>query len=353
MKRITKQSGMALVMVLLIVFMASLIATDMISRSQLDIHRTGNLLSLDQGHAYALGSEPFVSAVLQKAFEESDEWLTLSKQTLPDFVVPEGVLTISVEDLQARYNINSLQLSGTIENEEPGEGESVPQQQYSLELLLRALNFDTSIDTKAVSQSVLDWVDGNSIPSGIGGVEDDFYLLKDPPYRAGNTEIKDISELRLINGIDADAYSLIEANVSVLPAEARINVNTASVPVIRSLSEKISIEDANEIIRLRQEAPFETLPDILKSKGVSGNQLVFRSEYFRITTKAVINDRYSYLQSILYLPLNSTSSQNGSDKGNKQKASILGRNQSYRYIAKPKPSDSMEVEAKSETSTSG
>lgn len=331
---IDRQSGLALIMVLLIVVMAGVIALDMVSRAQLDVRRTGNMLSLDQGIAYATGAEPFVAAVLEKAFADSDDWLTLPRQTLPDFVIPGGVLSITIEDLQANYNINSLSISSGNNNQGNNPGNAAPKSSSSsFELLLNALDLSSDVDIKVVAESVLDWLDSDSVPTGVGGVEDDFYLLRETPYRAANMLMQDITELRLIKGIDNNTYSTLEPFVSILPVAAKINLNTAPVAVIRTLSAKISADDAQEIVSLREDSPLDVLPAVLKDKGVSGNQVVFRSEYFRITTQAIINDRRSYLQSVIFLPIATASNQGANAVNNSLKPRVLSRNQSYRYIA--------------------
>jgi len=335
--KLSRQSGLALIMVLLIVVMAGVIALDMVTRSQLDIRRTGNLLSVDQGYAYATGAEPFVLAVLEKAFKDSDDWLTISKQTLPDFVIPGGVLSITIEDLQANYNLNSIDATSDNANI-----------LNSLELLMKALDLNADIDTKVISQSVIDWIDKDMIPTGVGGVEDDYYMMRDIPYRAGNESFQDISELRLVKGIDKDTYAILESSVSVLPVDVSININTASLAVIRTLSEKVTVEDAQEVISLRNEAPLKALPEVLKSKGVVENQVVFRSEYFRVTSKAVINNRKSFLQSILFFPdpAQKNQSGNGSNESNDKSTSfVLSRNQNYRYISKETESGTDEVDS--------
>lgn len=319
------QAGLALIMVLLVVVMAGVIALDMVSRAQLDIRRTGNILSLDQGLAYAMGAEPFVIEVLEKAFANSDDWLTLPMQTLPPFPVSGGVIFITIEDLQANYNINGLIHSSAANKNGIN----------NFELLLQSLQLSGDVDSKVISQSVLDWLDVDQLPTGVGGVEDDFYLLKETPYRAANRPMQDITELRLINGIDNNTYNTIEPVVSVLPAEAKVNLNTASVPVIRSLSPELTIDDAQEVIVLREETPLEILPQLLKDKGVSESQVVFRSEYFRITTQVIMNDRRSYLQSKLFLP----AQQQTGKQQNALKPVILSRNQSYRYIPTQAPLD--------------
>jgi len=335
--KFSRQSGLALIMVLLIVVMAGVIALDMVTRSQLDIRRTGNLLSIDQGNAYAMGAEPFVLAVLDKAFKDSDDWLTISKQTLPDFIIPGGMLSITIEDLQANYNLNSIDASS-----------NNTDIMNSFELLMKALDLKAEIDTKVISQSVIDWIDQDLIPTGVGGVEDDYYMMRDIPYRVGNDIFQDVSELRLIKGIENDTFVILESAVSVLPVDVAININTASLVALRTLSENVTVEDAQEVIDLRKEAPFKAMPEVLKSKGVGENQVVYRSEYFRVTSKAIINDRKSYLQSILFFPDPNRASQSENGNNEELKFFVLSRNQNYRYISKETQSGMDEIEAVSE-----
>jgi general secretion pathway protein K len=56
------------------------------------------------------------------------------------------------------------------------------------------------------------------------------------PYRAAKRRFMHVSELRLIRGIDGDTYATLAPWVSALPAGTLINVNTAGVPVLMTLT---------------------------------------------------------------------------------------------------------------------
>ena len=55
------------------------------------------------------------------------------------------------------------------------------------------------------------------------------------PYREAKRGFVHVSELRLVKGVNADVYGALAPHVCALPAGTRINVNTATPPVLMTL----------------------------------------------------------------------------------------------------------------------
>ena len=287
------QRGVALISVLLIFAVAALIAVEMSARTQLLVRKTGNIIANDQGQVYAIGAESFAMVTLQKLLDDNPQYSTLAMANLPPFKVDEGMISGRVEDLQSRFNINSL---ANIASSQDANAEY-----EGFKRLLTTLGF-SSTEAEEIASAVVDWLDSNEQPYKLSGVEDLHYLLLDRPYRTANQAMVDLSELRLVRGITDEVYRKIYPYVAALPDTALINLNTVSAEVMTTLHPDIDMEIAQQVILEREENPLGALPEVFKDKEIDVSNVVYESEYYEIFTKADIYDRPNYVVSLLYLP---------------------------------------------------
>lgn len=124
------------------------------------------------------------------------------------------------------------------------------------------------IDT-AYAERLLDWIDEDQQASGGYGAEDNQYLLLQPPYRAGNRWLGDVSELRLLLDMSERDYRLLLPHVSALPAEVGLNVNTASALLLSCLADDLDLASAQSLVEARGEQGFADLQP-LPSRRWSG-----------------------------------------------------------------------------------
>ncbi|HXX80975.1 MAG TPA: type II secretion system minor pseudopilin GspK [Thermodesulfovibrionales bacterium] len=153
-----------------------------------------------------------------------------------------GTVIVSVEDENAKFNLNSLVSQN---------GQLNVRSYESFKLLLKILGFDDSA-AKAISGRIVDWIDPDSIPSE---------GLTDSEEGAKNAYMDSVDELLMIKGIDRVTYETLLPYVTVYGYsgidDARININTASIPVIMSLNERISEEQAEAVVNQRKVEPFD------------------------------------------------------------------------------------------------
>src|SRR5262245_16833221 len=102
--------GVALITVLLVVAIATLAATALLSSANLAIHRTASLRDSEQAWWVARGVDAWVLGILESDRRDSqydglDEDWALPVDNLP---VEQGFITGHVEDLQGRLNLNGL-----------------------------------------------------------------------------------------------------------------------------------------------------------------------------------------------------------------------------------------------------
>ncbi len=273
-----KQKGVALITAVLVVALVTVLAVNMISRQQIDIRRTGNILNTETAYMYALGIESWGIGILlrdrgnNKIDTLDEDWA----MTIPPIDVDGGQVVGRIEDMQSRFNLNNL-LDANGKRSEPD---------YKIfQRLLSALNLKPEIADK-----VFDWIDKDSDVNN-SGAEDYDYLGATPPYRTANTEMVSPSELRLISGIDAETYNALTPYISALPKRGnppeptKININTALAPVIQALGDNITQTDADDFVgsRSKNGSNINDLKNIVGTNDIdpqTEKKLSENSEYF-------------------------------------------------------------------------
>lgn len=255
----SRQQGVALVTAILIVAVCTTAAASILSRLELDIRRTANVVNADQALRYGVAAEDFIASLLKIEAEATEfdhpgeEWV--KPITLP---IEDGFLQGQLLDQSGCFNINNL------------DGQNASEHRAQLGRLLNALGIDPGIE-----QAITDWVDPDSNPTAPSGAEDGQYLSQTPPYRTANTSIESVSELRLIFGVNDDIFNTLKPHVCATPKNRPINVNTASVEVLMSLAQNFSKASAEAIYaQIREfESPFESEKAFRADGRLSGYQI--------------------------------------------------------------------------------
>lgn len=287
-----RQSGVALLTVLLVVFLASIAATGLASVQQLAIRRSTLVLHQQQARLYALGGEQWAAAILNRDLKENQtDHLNEIWATLPSALPVEGgSLAGDIQDLQGRFNLNNLlKPDRTID-----EGWL-----QALRRLLETLELNPGI-----AQAIADWIDPDMEPRFPDGAEDGEYVGHTPPYLAANRPLVSVSELRLIKGMDDESFNRLVPYVCALPSATPINVNTATAPVLTSLTDELSLIEAETLIEDR--GP-EGYPDInafissaqLSEAALPSGGLAVNSSYFLIRIEANVGEGRALVNSVL------------------------------------------------------
>ncbi|MCW8919198.1 MAG: type II secretion system minor pseudopilin GspK [Gammaproteobacteria bacterium] len=300
-----RQGGVALINALLVVALATSVAVAMVSRQQFDIRRTGNLLQAGQAGLYADGVEVWASQVLRRDRQENrrdhreETWATI----LPPMPVAGGSIAGYIDDLQGRFNLNSLVVAG-----QP-DPEAVAQFQRLLAVLREGNPAQAPRLSLELAAVVIDWIDADQEITFPGGAEDETYMRHEQPYRTANGPLHSPTELLLLEGVDAQLYQLLRPHVTALPVEGapgtRINVNTATPEVLRSLVEGMSPGDAEALIEGRGAEGYADVAAFLAQEALAGRalqaeRLTVASEYFLVVGQvqfgALSQQRHSVLQ---------------------------------------------------------
>ena len=294
----SSQQGVALIIVLMAFALGSILASGMMSRQDLMIHRATSYLTQSKAQSLALGAEAFGRQILYRDIEQSkkgtqgvdhrgEQWARAAVA----FPVEAGAIEAQINDMQGKLNLNSLV---------GANGDINKLSRARFERLLIAL------DIRSLRvETLIDWIDRDDQRTGGGGAEDGDYMAKDPPYRAADQPFTHVSELRLMRGITDEDYQALRPHVAALPTrEGTINVNFASAPVIQSLHQRISEGQAESVVSAAEEAAFETVKDFLARREFSGlgldnKGLGVTTSFFEIAARVSVSGSVHRLVSLV------------------------------------------------------
>jgi general secretion pathway protein K len=279
--------------------------------------RGSNLFFGEQAYAYLLGAEELASLALlldydadkQAGRARDDLGEVWAREATPYALDEGGWLFGEIEDLQSRFNLNTL--AGQVRSEQGEPRYSAAQRQFIR--LLQALEQPvlSQAEAIAVTESVADWLDRDSEQS-FNGAEDDFYFGQTPAYRAANRAMSSVSELRAVANVSPELYAALLPLVTVWPQAGKpINIHTASLPVLRSINgddelSPLSVAEGEALIERRATEGFADKSDFLiqpvfadKSMEQMAAQLGESSNYFLLSALVEIADREVRLYSVL------------------------------------------------------
>lgn len=332
-----RQTGIALITVLLVLSLATVAAVSMTTRQQLDIRRTTNVLRIEEGYMALLAAEEFAKALLLYDLTQTkipkdqdgfgDYWyhpdLNKAVQTVGNFTVTN----LEIEDLQGRFNINNLLT----------DPNTVSQNNY--ENFRNLLALDEYDLPEELADIAIDWMDEDPDPRP-NSTEDTGYQSLTKPYIPPNREMASASEINRLMGVNLsgqDDYDgsnnkmrrlirdmLLKDKQQVLVALPRgtaININTPSSPAIfQMIVPGLTGEDAEKLFNSTRVAP-EKAPEFSDTAAFWSDPLVsahsvaqsrqvkisVNSQYFLLRAQAIHEDLVVYSNTIFYRTQNPNS----------------------------------------------
>ncbi len=226
------QRGVALLTALMILALAALLAYALMQQGTIAIDRAAGAQRAAQARALADGLFDYALIALFRDSEagqtdsRSEEWA----KPLPPLPVPQGLVTGRMEDLNGRINLNGF----------AGEDNQVAATQKLLTNLLVILKLNPQIAGR-----IRDAIDADD--SNIAGGEDVDFMSRRPASRAPNRVLQHFSELRYLPGLTAEDYATLSRYVCTIDIKAKLNINTAEIPVLMSLDPAISEDLAKKL----------------------------------------------------------------------------------------------------------
>ncbi|MES2918952.1 MAG: type II secretion system minor pseudopilin GspK [Pseudomonadota bacterium] len=296
-----RESGVALLTVLVVVAIATVLCVGMIRSQQQALQHAAGLFQQDQAWLYTQGAEEFVREMLA-ADQRSDKrknrpvdhpgeaWA----RPFPPYPVEGGMVRARVEDLQSRFNVNRL----------GAEAESDGPAHVIFRQLLQNLGLPDNL-----GPALADWIDEDDSPRPVDGAEDEAYSRLPQPYRVANQPLADLSELRLVAGFTPQVIARLRPHVVALPAEALLNINTATPTLLGALLPALTPSAAGELARQRPSDGYASVDDFLGQPVFNGldndgknrlrEQVAVGSQYFQLVADAEMAGRHSILHAMM------------------------------------------------------
>ncbi len=304
-----KSRGVALIIALILVALATILATKLTFDGFLERRRAIGVLAAEQALHFGMGAEALAADVLAQDLQNSPTQTTLigpwAQPTQPLPITPQdnpegepiGTLQGQLEDMQGRFNLNNLAHVIAGAGPQGAIQDPVPLEQF------QRLLVSVQLEPKWAGMA-RDWIDADDMPGSPDGAEDQIYTSQTPPYRTGNWPMMSPTELMNLPGFGADRYRKIAPYVTALPtATATINICTASAPVLDSLTPKSEGYTPEMLANGRKTGCF---PDPQSFGNILGAQHTTvakyygtRSDYFRLTTRVTLGTTEFTLYSLL------------------------------------------------------
>jgi general secretion pathway protein K len=265
-----RQRGVAVVVAVLVVALATSTASHVLWQQSLWIRQVENLGERAQADQLARAAASWVAVILAADDPAVDHLGEAWAHRMPPFPAERAEVAGTIDDEQGKFNVNNL----------AREGGASPQDLVAFQRLLASIGLPA-----AVAEAVLDWLDADAEPTAPNGAEDQYYLARDPAHRAANRPVLDVGELARVKGLDPAAVARLAPFVTALPEATPVNVNTAPPQVLRAIVPSLTPEGAARIVEARRRQPFASREAFLRALPAPPSapidaQIDVRSRYF-------------------------------------------------------------------------
>jgi len=263
-RRHVQCGAVALLPVLVLLTLMVSILAGVFYRHQLTLTQSVRQFSADQGTLLGLSLEQWAAQLLARDALESRWDHAGESWARPVEALPvEGALVWGcIVDLQARLDLNALQLLDAQAFEE-----QVLSRRSSIAATLLRLRESLGLAaTPELLANLVDWLDADDQPVYQGSAEDLDYMRETPSRRAANGPMSQFDELALVAGYGSEDLRLMAPWVTVLPAAAPVNVNTASPELLAALFGDGHADLATLVLAAR---PWSSVAELMQKLGAS------------------------------------------------------------------------------------
>ena len=272
-----RQGGLALLMAMLIVVIATTISVSILHEEKFTIRKSAHVDLMDRASLYAFGLEDWAQIYLREDREDSDidsldeDWAT----NIPGLPIEGGYLAGFIEDEQARFNINTL------------VGSEIAVTRF------KRLCDNLEVDDSFIP-ALMDWIDVDLDIRYPDGMEDNY-----ESYRVANREMADISELMLVEKVDQEIFEKLQPYITALPVPTTLNINTMSAEIFESLGDDL---DASKFIEERESEPYDSVEEFIERLQipVEIEGLSASTKYFRTHGQVVQGEQTFNMTSLVY-----------------------------------------------------
>jgi general secretion pathway protein K len=294
------QRGVALVLTLLILTLLVVTGLEFNRAIRVEATLAGNYRDVTQGSYIAQSGVEVARALIQDddpSYDSLDErWAQFAVFAyLSHRFFTDGDFTGQIVDENSKFNPNGLiDPYGNVD----------PKKKDQLERLLQLLGHNPE-----VMDAILDWLDPDDQRRPMGA-EREYYMALKHPYAPKNGPLDSLGEMLLIKGIDSSIFYGTDEreglrNYLTVYSDGKININTASLPVLLSLSSKVDQIMAQAVLDSRGKKPFRSPEDLRSIPGWDSvypqisSEIAVRSNYFSLEVQGNYHDSRAIIQTVI------------------------------------------------------
>ena len=252
--------GFALLLTILIISLMVTLTLQFNTSMRSELYAAANMRDNTRLNAIAKSGFHYALAVL---FEDTLEtrfdsllepWANAAALSAnSDAMFEEGRFQVQIIDHSGRIQINNL-----VHLEGPEKGKYIKGQKDLLRRFLASEQFDLEPEeVDNLIDAIKDWIDPDNETTKFGA-ESSYYQTLERPYSCKNAPLEFLEELLLVRGITKELFYGTEGKPGIAyylstHGEGRININTASPTVLRSLSEHLDQEMVEGILAYRED----------------------------------------------------------------------------------------------------
>ncbi len=310
----TRQTGVALLSAVILIFAVSLILSNIFYRHQIDLSQASRLLHNDQALLIAISGEGWATELLFEDIRDNniDHYGEIWAQALPLLPVEGGTLTGCLSDLQGAFNINSFKYY----DNSPIQGELDDFEKIGFaKVWLNLLELLSIPVNPGRVYAIKDWIDADDSAGSWGAEQSDYEGLENSVVVYNDLFVSS-SELSAVMGYTIEEVNKLMPWLSALPFQTPININTASVEILNSLSGNYGPAFIEAVLSGR---PFSNVNDFYNQineylalwdpikPGVGRANLIWpqhlisvNSDFFKLYLEAEIGEAKMELTSLLH-----------------------------------------------------
>ena len=299
------QRGVALLVAIVIFAMATTIAAAITYNKTMAARRAAATFTMEQALQAGMAAEALAAMALEADGSKATTNVTQDWAQVQPPIEIEGTgiwIQAQVEDLQGRFNLNSMVMWDVANNTFVAD----PHQVEVFRNLLQQLDIDVRY-----ADLLVDWIDPDIAPYGNSGGEDTLYMSQNPTYRPPNTFITHPSELLALPGFGREAYAKIAPYVTALPNDVPVNICTASGQVLEATlndptNQQYATQTSQNMTQSRQNGCWPTKSVYTgvisnpQNKAEVEKRVEEKSSWFRLRTNIRIGTAEFVLYSVLF-----------------------------------------------------
>ncbi|MFM9978217.1 MAG: type II secretion system minor pseudopilin GspK [Sphingomonadaceae bacterium] len=248
------EEGAALLTVLLLVAVMTILSVASLEKLKLATKLSTNGAAIDQARAYAMAAETVALYRIGDLIQRDGARTTLQgnwARRETNFPIDGGIATARLDDGGNCFNLNS-----TVIDDGQGGYSTRNQGIAQFERLMLLVDVPPA-EASRIASATADWIDTDTIPLP-NGAEDPAYR----GYRTANSLMADPSELRVVAGVGAAAYSRVRPYLCALPVTdlSPININTLAAEqaiLLAMLVPGLNPARAQAVIEARPQTGYE------------------------------------------------------------------------------------------------